>query len=62
MVLPGESREKLLEEAHIRRIIAPYTQADQVDIYRKRIYDFHSSRGRKVGERGGFFSLVTQRT
>ncbi len=42
MLMPGESRESLLEDDTIREIIAPYTDPGQVDIYRKRVYDFHA--------------------
>lgn len=42
MLMPGEAREALLVDAKIRSLIAPYTDAAQVDIYRKRVYDFHA--------------------
>jgi 3-(3-hydroxy-phenyl)propionate hydroxylase len=42
MLMPGEEREFLLEDHNIREIIAPYTDVSQVDIYRKRVYDFHA--------------------
>lgn len=42
MLMPGEEREFLLEDDNIRDIIAPYTDVSQVDIYRKRVYDFHA--------------------
>jgi 3-(3-hydroxy-phenyl)propionate hydroxylase len=42
MLMPGEDREFLLQEENIRSIIAPYTDVDQVKIYRKRVYDFHA--------------------
>ena len=42
MLMPGEDREALLDDAAIRAIIAPYTDADNVNIYRKRVYDFHA--------------------
>lgn len=42
MLMPGESRENLLDDDNIRKIISPYTEADRVDIYRKRVYDFHA--------------------
>ena len=42
MLMPGEERESLLEDDKIREILAPHTAADQVDIYRKRVYDFHA--------------------
>jgi 3-(3-hydroxy-phenyl)propionate hydroxylase len=42
MLLPGEEREFLLQEDNIRDLIAPFTDIEQVDIYRKRVYDFHA--------------------
>jgi len=42
MLMPGEQREFLLEDDTIRALIAPYTDAANVDIYRKRVYDFHA--------------------
>ena len=42
MLMPGEDRDFLLQDENIREIIAPYTNVDQVDIYRKRVYDFHA--------------------
>lgn len=42
MLMPGENRESLLEDDVIRAMISDYTDADQVDIYRKRVYDFHA--------------------
>ncbi len=42
MLMPGEEREFLLADENIRELLAPYTDAAQVDIYRKRVYDFHA--------------------
>lgn len=42
MLMPGEDRETLLQDANIRAIISAYTDAKQVNIYRKRVYDFHA--------------------
>ncbi len=42
MLMPGEDRQFLLEDDNIREIIAPYTDVSQVEIYRKRVYDFHA--------------------
>lgn len=42
MLMPGEERETLLDDKNIRAIIAPYTDAASVEIYRKRVYDFHA--------------------
>lgn len=40
--MPGEEREDLLEDETIRALIAPYTNVDQVNVYRKKVYDFHA--------------------
>jgi 3-(3-hydroxy-phenyl)propionate hydroxylase len=42
MLLPGEERESFLEDATIHKLIAPYVNLDEVDIYRRRVYDFHA--------------------
>lgn len=42
MLMPGEDREFLLDDANIRALLAPHTDVDQVDIYRRRVYDFHA--------------------
>ncbi len=42
MLMPGEERDFLLQEENIRNILAPHTDVDKVDIYRKRVYDFHA--------------------
>jgi len=42
MLLPGEDREPFLEDATIHKLIAPYVNLDEVDIYRRRVYDFHA--------------------
>lgn len=42
MLMPGENRDFLLQDENIRELIAPYTDVSQVDIYRKRVYDFHA--------------------
>ena len=42
MLMPGEDRDFLLQDENIREIIAPYTDVERVDIYRKRVYDFHA--------------------
>lgn len=42
MVLPGESRESFLEDESIRALISPYVDVNTVDIYRRRVYDFHA--------------------
>jgi 3-(3-hydroxy-phenyl)propionate hydroxylase len=40
MLLPGETPEDLLEERMIRSLIAPFTDAEKVQIFRKRVYNF----------------------
>ena len=42
MLLPGEERESFLEDATIHKLIAPHVNLDEVDIYRRRVYDFHA--------------------
>ena len=42
MLMPGENREFLLRDETIHEIIAPYTDVEQVEIYRKKVYDFHA--------------------
>jgi 3-(3-hydroxy-phenyl)propionate hydroxylase len=42
MLMPGEDREFFLCDENIKDIIAPYTDVDKVNIYRKRVYDFHA--------------------
>jgi 3-(3-hydroxy-phenyl)propionate hydroxylase len=42
MLMPGEEPEALLDDAAIRQILAPYTDAEAVNIYRKRVYNFHA--------------------
>ncbi len=42
MLMPGEDRETLLNDDTIASLISPYTDVSQVDIYRKKIYDFHA--------------------
>jgi 3-(3-hydroxy-phenyl)propionate hydroxylase len=42
MLMPGEDREHLLADATIRSLLAPYTDVSQVNVYRKRVYDFHA--------------------
>ena len=42
MLMPGEERDYLLEDETIRALITPYTNVDQVNVYRKKVYDFHA--------------------
>ena len=42
MLMPGEEPEALLRDDTIRAILAPYTNAERVNIYRKRVYNFHA--------------------
>jgi len=40
MLMPGETPSDLLEDEMINRLIAPYTDPSQVDVFRKRVYNF----------------------
>jgi 3-(3-hydroxy-phenyl)propionate hydroxylase len=42
MVLPGENREDFLKDETIHELISPFVNVDDVDIYRRRVYDFHA--------------------
>lgn len=42
MLMPGEDRAYLLNDETIRALIAPYTDVNQVTVYRKQVYDFHA--------------------
>jgi 3-(3-hydroxy-phenyl)propionate hydroxylase len=42
MLLPGEERESFLEDATIHKLISPHVNLDEVEIYRRRVYDFHA--------------------
>jgi 3-(3-hydroxy-phenyl)propionate hydroxylase len=42
MLMPGEDRAYLLDDETIRALIAPYTDVNQVTVYRKQVYDFHA--------------------
>ena len=42
MLLPGESREDFLRDATIHELLAPHIDVSGIDIYRRRVYDFHS--------------------
>ncbi len=42
MLLPGEDREAFLEDETIHQLIAPHVDVSQVDVFRRRVYDFHS--------------------
>lgn len=42
MLMPGEERDFLLDDETIRGLLAPYTNVDQVQVYRKKVYDFHA--------------------
>ncbi|MBK6740755.1 MAG: bifunctional 3-(3-hydroxy-phenyl)propionate/3-hydroxycinnamic acid hydroxylase [Haliea sp.] len=42
MLMPGEDRAYLLDDETIRALIAPYTDVEQVTVYRKQVYDFHA--------------------
>lgn len=40
MLMPGETPSDLLDDEMINSLIAPYTDPSQVDVYRKRVYNF----------------------
>lgn len=40
MMMPGETPADLLDDEMINRLIAPYTDPSQVDVFRKRVYNF----------------------
>jgi 3-(3-hydroxy-phenyl)propionate hydroxylase len=42
MLLPGEDRESFLQDETIHQLIAPHVNIDEVEIYRRRVYDFHA--------------------
>ncbi|SMO41426.1 3-(3-hydroxy-phenyl)propionate hydroxylase [Thalassovita litoralis] len=42
MLLPGETHEQVLEDAFVRKLLAPFRQIDGADIVRKTIYTFHA--------------------
>ncbi|MEP5766685.1 MAG: bifunctional 3-(3-hydroxy-phenyl)propionate/3-hydroxycinnamic acid hydroxylase [Halieaceae bacterium] len=42
MLLPGEDREQFLQDDTINELIAPFVNLDEVEIYRRRVYDFHA--------------------
>ncbi len=42
MLLPGESREAVLEDTFLTEICAPYRRYDPADVLRKTVYTFHA--------------------
>ena len=42
MVLPGEDRERFLQDDTIHDLISPHVNVDDVEVYRRRVYDFHA--------------------
>jgi 3-(3-hydroxy-phenyl)propionate hydroxylase len=42
MLLPGEDREAFLQDETIHAILEPHVDVSKIDIYRRRVYDFHS--------------------
>jgi 3-(3-hydroxy-phenyl)propionate hydroxylase len=42
MLMPGEDREVFLEDENIHALISPYVDVSKVDIFRRRVYDFHA--------------------
>jgi 3-(3-hydroxy-phenyl)propionate hydroxylase len=42
MVMPGEDRNKFLEDETIHSLLEGYVDIDKIDIFRRRVYDFHA--------------------
>ncbi len=42
MILPGEDRDSFLQDETIHKLIEDYVDLDKVDIFRRRVYDFHA--------------------
>lgn len=42
MILPGEDRDSFLKDENIHKLISPHVDLSKVDIYRRRVYDFHA--------------------
>ncbi len=40
MLMPGESPEALLKTETIHQLLSPYTDVNQIDIYRRQVYNF----------------------
>lgn len=42
MLMPGEDRVDILRDENIHDLISPYVDVSKVDVYRRRVYDFHA--------------------
>jgi 3-(3-hydroxy-phenyl)propionate hydroxylase len=42
MLLPGDDREKFLQDETIHALLSPHIDVSKIDIYRRRVYDFHA--------------------
>lgn len=42
MLLPGDDREQFLEDGTIHALLSPHIDVNKIDIYRRRVYDFHA--------------------
>lgn len=42
MLLPGDDRERFLEDETIHALLSPHVDVSNIDIYRRRVYDFHA--------------------
>ena len=42
MILPGEDRDAFLQDETIHKLIEDHVDLDKVDIFRRRVYDFHA--------------------
>ncbi len=42
MLLPGDNREDFLKDETIEALLSPHIDVSKVDVYRRRVYDFHA--------------------
>lgn len=42
MLLPGDDREHFLKDETIHALLSPHIDVSKIDIYRRRVYDFHA--------------------
>ena len=42
MLMPGEDRAAFLEDEQIHALLSPYIDVGKIDIFRRRVYDFHA--------------------
>lgn len=54
MLRRDENRDAMLEEANLRRLLAPYRDPDRVQIVRKAAYTFHARLARKLSQGRAF--------